>query len=162
MPVGQVSRWHWRAMSQPSATSAAVPKAYSSAPRSAATSRSRPVWRPPSVRSATRSRRSFRSRTWWTSARPSSHGAPACLIELIGAGEVRGRNTEAGRGYLLDEGVATAAVGGRLVPCRILATLARVRRAAGALDADRQRLVGFGAEGADAHGGDDEAPNNGS
>ena len=81
IPVGQVSRWHWRAMSQPIATSAAVPNANSSAPRSAATSRSRPVWSPPSVRSATRSRRSLRSRTWWTSARPSSHGAPTCLIE---------------------------------------------------------------------------------
>ena len=78
---GQVSRWHWRAMSQPMATSAAVPNANSSAPRSAATSRSRPVWSPPSVRSATRSRRSLRSRTWWTSASPSSHGAPTCLID---------------------------------------------------------------------------------
>ena len=47
-------------------------------------SRSRPVWRPPSVRSATRSRRSLRSRTWWTSARPSSHGAPTCLIDDSG------------------------------------------------------------------------------
>ena len=35
-PVGQVSRWHWRAMSQPIATSAAVPNANSSAPSSAA------------------------------------------------------------------------------------------------------------------------------
>ena len=26
IPVGHVSRWHWRAMSQPIATSAAVPK----------------------------------------------------------------------------------------------------------------------------------------
>ena len=36
IPVGHVSRWHWRAMSQPIATSAAVPKPYSSAPSSAA------------------------------------------------------------------------------------------------------------------------------
>jgi hypothetical protein len=42
-PGRQVSRWHWRAMSQPIATSAAVPNANSSAPSSAATSRSRPV-----------------------------------------------------------------------------------------------------------------------
>ena len=42
IPVGHVSRWHWRAMSQPSATSADVPNANSSAPSSAATSRSRP------------------------------------------------------------------------------------------------------------------------
>ena len=84
MPVGHVSRWHWRAMSQPTATSAPVPNANSSAPSSAATSRSRPVCRPPSVRSATRSRRSLRSRTWWTSASPSSHGAPTCLIDDSG------------------------------------------------------------------------------
>ncbi len=32
IPVGQVSRWHWRAMSQPMATSAAVPNPNSSAP----------------------------------------------------------------------------------------------------------------------------------
>ena len=75
-------------MSQPIATSAAVPNANSSAPSSAATSRSRPVWSPPSVRSATRSRRSLRSRTWWTSARPSSHGAPTCLIDDSGEAPV--------------------------------------------------------------------------
>ena len=84
IPVGQVSRWHWRAMSQPTATSAPVPKAYSSAPSRAASSRSSPVWRPPSVRSATRSRRSLRSSDWWTSDRPSSHGAPTCLIDDSG------------------------------------------------------------------------------
>ena len=88
IPVGHVSRWHWRAMSQPIATSAAVPNANSSAPRSAATIRSRPVWSPPSVRSTTRSRRSLRSRTWWTSARPSSHGAPTCLIDDSGEAPV--------------------------------------------------------------------------
>ena len=44
-------------MSQPIAMSAAVPKPYSSAPSSAAMTTSRPVCRPPSVRSATRSRR---------------------------------------------------------------------------------------------------------
>ena len=88
IPVGQVSRWHWRAMSQPMATRAAVPKANSSAPMSAATSRSRPVCRPPSVRRTTRSRRSLRSRTWWTSARPSSQGAPTCLIDDSGEAPV--------------------------------------------------------------------------
>ena len=66
------------------ATSAAVPNANSSAPSSAATSRSRPVWSPPSERRTTRSRRSLRIRTWWTSASPSSHGAPTCLIEDSG------------------------------------------------------------------------------
>ena len=71
-------------MSQPSATSIAVPNANSSAPSSAATSRSRPVLSPPSVRSATRSRSPLRSSVWWTSARPSSHGAPTCLIDDSG------------------------------------------------------------------------------
>ena len=229
-------------------------------------SRSRPVCRPPSARSATRSRRSLRSRTWWTSARPSSHGAPTCLIEdsgdapvppavagqvdvrraglgdtgrdrahasardeldadprprvdrpqvgdelgevldrvdvvvrrradvalaglaatergdvggrllagqlaalarlralgdldleLVGAGEVRGGHAEPRRRDLLDPGVVAAAVGGRGVPGGILAALAGVRGAAGTLDADRQRLVGFGAQRADAHRRDDEA-----
>ncbi len=254
-------------MSQPMATSAAVPNANSSAPSSAATSRSRPVWRPPSVRSATRSRRSLRSRTWWTSARPSSHGAPTCLIEdsgeapvppacperwmyeapalatpaamvptpragdelhadpgarvdrpqvgdelgevldrvdvvvrrradvrlarlaapqgrdvrgrlaagelaalaglralgdldleLVRASEVRGGHPEPGRGHLLDPGVAAPAVRSRRVPGGILAALAGVRGAAGALDADGQRLVGLGRQRADAHRRDDEAP----
>src|SRR3972149_6907580 len=75
-------------MSQPMATRAAVPSANSSAPSNAATRRSRPRWRPPSVRRATRSRRSFQSRTWWTSDRPSSHGTPTCLIELSGEAPV--------------------------------------------------------------------------
>ena len=88
MPVGQVSRWHWRAMSQPIATSAAVPKPYSSAPRSAAITTSRPVWSPPSVRRTTRSRRPWRTRTWWASARPSSHGAPTDLIDESGLAPV--------------------------------------------------------------------------
>ena len=243
-------------MSQPIATSAAVPNANSSAPSSAATSRSRPVCSPPSVRSATRSRRSLRSRTWWTSARPSSHGAPTCLIddsgdapvppawpdrwmydapalatpaaivptprlatsltpirarrvdraqvgdelgevldrvdvvvrrradvalaglaaaerrdvggrlatgqlaalaglralgdldlELVGAGEVRGGHAEPRRGDLLDPGVVAPAVGRRGVPGRVLAALAGVRGAAGALDPDGQGLVRLRAEG---------------
>ena len=36
------------------------------------------------MRSATRSRRPLRSRTWWASASPSSHGAPTCLIDASG------------------------------------------------------------------------------
>ena len=57
IPVGQVSRWHCRAMSQPSATRMAVPKPNSSAPSSAAMTMSRPLRRPPSVRRVARSRR---------------------------------------------------------------------------------------------------------
>jgi glutamate synthase domain-containing protein 2 len=37
---------------------------------------------------ATRSRSPFRRRTWWTSASPSSQGAPACLIEGSGLAPV--------------------------------------------------------------------------
>ena len=266
MPVGHVSRWHWRAMSHPTATSAAVPNANSSAPSRAATSRSRPVCRPPSVRSATRSRRSLRRRTWWTSARPSSHGAPTCLIELsgdapvppawperwmyvapalatpaatvptprlatsltpmraagidraqvgdelgevldridvvvgrradvalaglaapkrgdvggrlapgelatlaglgalrdldlqlVGTGEIRRGHAEPRRGDLLDARVVAAAIRSRRVPGRVLAALAGVRGAAGALDPDRQGLVRLRAQGAHAHRRHDEA-----
>ena len=46
-----------RTMMQPSASIAAVPNEYSSAPSSAATSTSRPVLKPPSTRTRTRSRR---------------------------------------------------------------------------------------------------------
>src|SRR4029079_4299360 len=269
------------AMPQPIATSIAVPNANSSAPRSAATSRSRPVRRPPSVLRATRSRSPFRSNVWWTSARHSSHGAPTCLIELSGdapvppawperwtyvapafatpaaivptprlahilrplprgevvarryqlhpdpggrvdraeignqlgeildrvdvvvrrradvahpglaatkrrdpgrrlprgelaafaglaalgdldlqllaAGQVRGGDPEPGGRDLLDSGVVTLAVGTRDVPAGVLAALPRVRRAAGPLDADGQRLVRLRRERPDRHRADDEA-----
>ena len=49
---------------------------------------SRPVRRSPSVWSTTRSRRLFCMRTWWASARPSSQGSPACLIEERGEAPV--------------------------------------------------------------------------
>ena len=62
-PTGQVFDWHWRTMMQPIAISAAVPMPYSSAPIIAAMTMSRPVRRPPSVRSVTRSRRRFMART---------------------------------------------------------------------------------------------------
>ena len=42
MPTGQVLAWHCRAITQPSATSAAVPNPYSSAPSAAAIAMSRP------------------------------------------------------------------------------------------------------------------------
>ena len=32
----------------------------------------------------TRERRLFMTRVWWVSAMPSSHGTPACLIEVNG------------------------------------------------------------------------------
>ncbi len=88
MPVGHVLRWHWRAMSQPIATTEAVPKPNSSAPSSAAITTSRPVLSPPSVRTRIRPRRSFSTSTCCVSARPSSHGQPAPLIDDSGEAPV--------------------------------------------------------------------------
>ncbi len=82
-------------------------------------------------------------------------------LELVGAGQVRGRHPEPGRGDLLDPRVAAPAVGVGGVPGRVLATLAGVGRATGALDADGQRLVGLGRQGADAHRRHDEATGDG-
>src|SRR5437763_1619251 len=84
MPVGHVSLWQARTMMQPSAIIAAVPKEYSSAPSSAAITTSRPVRKPPSTRTRMRERRSFSMSTRWVSARPSSHGSPAYLIDISG------------------------------------------------------------------------------
>ena len=67
---------------------AAVPTPYSSAPSMAAMTTSRPVRTPPSVLSVTEPRRLFSVSTWWASARPISHGRPACLIEVWGEAPV--------------------------------------------------------------------------
>ena len=88
MPTGQVFRWHLRIMMQPMATSGAVEKPNSSAPSSAAIATSRPVCSLPSVCTRMRPRRSFITSTWCVSARPSSHGTPACLMELSGEAPV--------------------------------------------------------------------------
>ena len=88
MPAGQVLRWHCRAITQPAATRAAEPNPYSSAPRSAAITTSRPVLSPPSTCRRTRPRRPWRTRTCCVSARPSSQGVPAFLIELQGEAPV--------------------------------------------------------------------------
>jgi hypothetical protein len=88
MPTGQLSWWQVRTIRQPSASSAAVPKPYSSAPSSAASSTSRPVLRPPSTRTRTRERSRLARSACWVSARPSSQGAPACLIEDSGLAPV--------------------------------------------------------------------------
>ena len=84
MPTGQVFRWHLRIMTQPSAISGAVAKPNSSAPSKAAMATSRPVFNWPSVCSTTRERRLFITSVWCVSAMPSSHGAPACLMEVSG------------------------------------------------------------------------------
>jgi len=78
-------------------------------------------------------------------------------LELVGAGEIRGRDAETGRGDLLDLRVVALASRRRDVPGRILATLAGVGRTACPLDADRQRLMGLRRQRPDAHRRDDEA-----
>ena len=49
---------------------------------------SRPVFIPPSTRTRTRSRRSLSHKARCVSARPSSQGMPACLMELSGEAPV--------------------------------------------------------------------------
>jgi hypothetical protein len=75
-------------MMQPSAIMAAVPKLYSSAPSKAATMTWRPVRKPPSTRSRTRLRRPLSTSARWASARPSSQGRPACLMDDSGLAPV--------------------------------------------------------------------------
>ena len=87
-PTGQVSRWQTRIMMQPLTTSGAVAKPYSSAPSSAAMTTSRPVLSWPSACTTIRSRRPLSSSVCWVSARPSSHGPPACLSEVSGEAPV--------------------------------------------------------------------------
>jgi hypothetical protein len=87
-PTGQVLRWHLRIMMQPSTTSGAVAKPNSSAPSSAPMTTSRPVFIWPSACTRMRPRRRFSTSVCWVSARPSSQGVPACLIELHGEAPV--------------------------------------------------------------------------
>ena len=84
MPTGQVLRWHLRIMMQPSTTSGAVAKPNSSAPSSAPMTTSRPVFIWPSTCTAMRPRSRFSTSVCCVSARPSSHGVPACLIDDCG------------------------------------------------------------------------------
>ena len=84
IPTGHVSRWHTRIMMQPETTNGAVAKPNSSAPNSAAITTSRPVFIWPSACTTMRSRKLLSSSVCWVSARPSSHGAPACLSEVRG------------------------------------------------------------------------------
>ena len=77
MPTGHVFRWQARIMMQPAAISGAVEKPTSSAPSSAATTTSRPVFICPSAWTQTRERRSLSTSVCCVSARPISHGTPA-------------------------------------------------------------------------------------
>ena len=88
MPTGQVFRWHLRIMMQPIVTRAAVAMPHSSAPSSVAIGDvlGRAQW--PSVCTMIRPRRSLSTSTWCVSARPSSQGMPACLIDVSGLAPV--------------------------------------------------------------------------
>src|SRR5438552_382706 len=88
MPTGHVLRWQTRIMMQPRTTRGAVEKPYSSAPRRAAMTTSRPVFIWPSVWTMMRSRSLFMTRICCVSARPSSHGTPPCLMEVRGEAPV--------------------------------------------------------------------------
>ena len=85
-PAGQVFRWQTRIMMQPIATSGAVAKPNSSAPSNAAMTTSRPVFSWPSVSTTMRRRRLLSTSVWCVSARPSSHGRPACLMRGLRRG----------------------------------------------------------------------------
>mmetsp|Transcript_15198 Transcript_15198/g.40153 ORF Transcript_15198/g.40153 Transcript_15198/m.40153 type:complete len:299 (+) Transcript_15198:701-1597(+) len=83
-PTGQLLVWHTRAIIHPAATIATVPNPYSSAPNAAIISTSRPLRRPPSARSVTRSRSPFSTSVLCVSATPISVGPPQCLMLLTG------------------------------------------------------------------------------
>ena len=87
-PTGQVFRWHFRIIMHPSVTNAAVATPHSSAPSKVAIAMSRPVFNCPSVCKTTRLLNLFFTSVWCASANPSSHGRPACLMELIGEAPV--------------------------------------------------------------------------
>ena len=87
-PTGQLLVWQMRAMMQPVAIMAMVPKPYSSAPIRAARTTSEPSLRPPSARRTTRSRRPLVRRVLWDSVSPISTGPPACLMLLMGLAPV--------------------------------------------------------------------------
>ena len=71
-------------MMHPATISGAVENPYSSAPSKAAVMTSRPVRSAPSHCTVMRSRRPFSINVCWASARPISHGVPACLSEVSG------------------------------------------------------------------------------
>lgn len=75
-------------MTHPIETSIAVAKPNSSAPRSAPITTSRPVFIWPSTWILILSLKPLRRRVCWVSARPSSHGRPACFMLVSGEAPV--------------------------------------------------------------------------
>ena len=78
-------------------------------------------------------------------------------LQLIGVGEVMDGHAEAPAGHLLDGAALGVPVGQGRKAARVLAALASVGLAADAVHGDGQGLVGFGADGAEAHGAGGEA-----
>ena len=88
MPTGQVLRWQTRIIMQPIASNGAVAKPNSSAPSNAAMATSRAVNSLPSTSTTIRLRKLFNTKVCCTSAKPSSHGMPACFKDVSGAAPV--------------------------------------------------------------------------
>ena len=73
-------------------------------------------------------------------------------LDLDGAGQVVGGDSEAAAGNLLDRAVARVAVGVAPEPGRVLPPFSGVASAADPVHGDGQRLMGFLADAAEAHG----------
>ena len=84
MPTGQVFKWHALIIIHPEATSGAVEKPNSSAPKRHAIATSLPVFSCPSHSITTLPLKSFNTSVCWASAIPSSQGKPACFSEVNG------------------------------------------------------------------------------
>ena len=69
---------------QPIETKGAVEKPNSSAPNNAPIITSLPVFKPPSTCNEILSLSLFTTKVWWVSAKPSSQGVPAFLIDVRG------------------------------------------------------------------------------
>ena len=78
-------------------------------------------------------------------------------LQLVGVDQVIGGDAEAGRGDLLDRAAPPVAVGIAREAGLVFAALAGVGLGADAVHGDRQRLVGFLADGAERHGAGGEA-----
>ena len=79
-------------------------------------------------------------------------------LQVRGAGQVGTRDAEAAGGHLLDGAVAPVPVAIGPVAVRVLAALTAVALAPDAVHGDRQRFVGFLADGAVRHGAGLEPP----
>ena len=84
MPTGHVLRWQARIITHPDATKGAVANPNSSAPNKQATATSRPVFNCPSHSTTILLLKSFITKVCCASARPNSHGRPACFNEVKG------------------------------------------------------------------------------